>query len=537
MDSWDVALVRPWAPSAAPAGSLVEDSLGIGYLTSTLRAMNFRVAVVDAYTLGLTDQQTARCVSELAPRITAISLHSFADFKHFVAISRLIREMLPASIQIVGGEHATFLASEILQQVRSVDGVVRGEGEATLVELLSHLRDGSFPTLVQGAMLRAPGGEILDGGFRPGIHDLDALPRPAKDIIELAILQQKPAAVSLLSGRGCTHKCTFCTANTYLRLGGGQVWRRRSPHEVAEEFEWLTKTYLGQPGIHPMIQFQDVIFLGTSRQSIEWTDAFLTELENRHLRVPYYFMSRADAVIANQHLLERLASSGLASVEVGIETGVDRILLSYNKRNSRGGTLKAIELLQQHRICYDASGFIMFDPDVTLDELRDNGSFLRTLGHATWDRYVTRLQVFPGTGIKKELLATGRFNPAAALDDVYAYSFRDPLVGALVPHVWLYDPCIHELNNYVRESRMAIMTAGRQNRELPETADLVSETQDFYCSHFLQLIDSASAGTLMESSTQLRRAFLQQVNRLLRRFALVFTPTSSPARSELVAFA
>src|SRR4051812_9994527 len=107
MEEWDLVLVRPWAPSAAPAGSLVEDSLGVGYLTSALRQKGFKVAVLDSFTLGLNDDQVAACVAKLSPRITAISLHSFADFKHFVRISALVRRLLPGSVQVTGGEHAT----------------------------------------------------------------------------------------------------------------------------------------------------------------------------------------------------------------------------------------------------------------------------------------------------------------------------------------------------------------------------------------------------------------------------------------------
>jgi hypothetical protein len=222
---------------------------------------------------------------------------------------------------------------------------------------------------------------------------------------------------------------------------------------------------------------------------VEWTDAFVSELERRQLQVPYYFMARADAIIRNEHLLSRLARTGLSSVEVGIETGVDRILEAYNKRNSRKGTIHAIELLKQNGICYDASGFIMFDPDVTLEEMADNATFLRTLGHATWDRYVTRLQVFPGTAIKKTLLASQCFDPQANLDDVYAYRFRDPRVAELAEHVWMYDPALHQLNNLIRAARARLSELRRQSSVADSRLQAaIDEAQDLFCEHFLSLI-------------------------------------------------
>ena len=513
MDSVDIAIVRPWSPAAVPVDSLVEDSLGVGYITSSLRNEGINVVIVDAFSMGLSDDnEVINCLGILSPKIVAISLHSFSDYKHFVNISSGYRKIFPDTYQIVGGEHATFLAKEILEQHLSVDAVVCGEGELTLAELAKIILDGKAPEYVPGAVIRKYDGELVDGGFRAGIEDLDLIPRPHKDTIEIAIRYGRSSAVSILSGRGCTHKCTFCTANTYLRLGGGKVWRRREPKKVVDEFEWLAKNYLGRPGVHPMIQFQDVIFLGTSRQSIKWTEDFLNELEERNLNVPYYFMARADAIIANKHLLPRLSASGLVSVEVGIETGIDRILEGYNKKNSRFRTSVAIELLQNNNICYDASGFIMFDPEITLEELRENALFLRNLGHATWDRYVTRLQVFPGTAIKNELMEKGLFDDNAALDDVYAYKFRDSRVEKLAKYVWIYHDSIHRLNILMREGRAIV---ARQHREhLNNDQDIqraIERSQDLYCESFLTLISQLEEGTLEINFEPLIEKFLKQV--------------------------
>ncbi len=507
----DVVIVRPWSPAAVPADALVEDSLAAGYLAAQLRADGFHVAVVDAFALGLDDAGTALCAAATMPKLVGISLHSFSDYAHFVEVSRRLRALLPDAYQVVGGEHASFLAREILEEVASVDAVVMGEGELTVLDLARALRRGRPDRAVPGCMLRAVDGSLVDGGYRHGVEDLDALPWPHKDTIELGLRMGRPIALSLLSGRGCTHKCTFCTANTYLRLGGGITWRRRSAAKVADEFEWLARSYLHRDNVHPMIQFQDVIFLGTSRRSIAWTEQFIAELEQRELAVPFYFMARADAILRNAHLLPRLARCGLASVEVGIETGVDRILEAYNKRNSKEQTMKAIAELNRNAICYDASGFIMFDPDVTLEELRDNARFLRTIGHATWDRYVTRLQVFPGTPIKESLLAAGVLRRDAPLDDVYGYTFADPRVEALSRYAQMYHGSVHELNNLVRAGRAAIAQDHRAEARDARLEDEVGHVQDLFRDHFLALCDVVQAGGGEDDANAAIARFLSSV--------------------------
>jgi anaerobic magnesium-protoporphyrin IX monomethyl ester cyclase len=103
---------------------------------------------------------------------------------------------------------------------------------------------------------------------------------------------------------------------------------------VVDEIERLATTYLNNHLVHPVIQFQDVIFLGTLTASRRWATEFVEEMEWRQLAVPFYCMSRADAILASQALLPRLVGIGLWSIEMGIESGVDRILKRYDKQNS-----------------------------------------------------------------------------------------------------------------------------------------------------------------------------------------------------------
>jgi hypothetical protein len=265
---------------------------------------------------------------------------------------------------------------------------------------------------------------------------------------------------------------------------------------VADEFEYLSETYAHDPAVHPMIQFQDVIFLGTSRAALKWAADFVTELERREVSTPFYIMSRAEAIIANADLLPRLVERGLSSVEIGIESGVDRILKLYNKRNSADRNHEAIALLQRHRICYDASGFIMFDPRITLAELRINAQYLHELGHATWDRYVTKLQIFPGAAIREELEANDIWDADAGLGDVYSYRYVDSPVGELSSYVWMYDDHVRALDNAIHNARAQLAHISQPASTVAALKGSVLSAQGVYRDHFLALIDLAEAGDL-----------------------------------------
>lgn len=518
-----VALVRPRDFQAVPPGAPVQDPLGVGYLAATLRRRSLDVVVVDAHALNLDDHGIVACLKELRPSVVGISLHAFSDYEHCVIISRGIFAMEERPFCVWGGEHATFHAERILRQHREVDAVVLGEGEVTFSELVerelkirsSPSQKAMMPEGICGAALRGADGRPVNGGFRETIANLDQLPEPHKDVIELALNSNKPVTVSLLTGRGCTHRCRFCTAHDFLRLGGGAVWRRRSPSAVADELERLAATYLHHELVHPVVQFQDVIFLGTSPAARRWAQEYVRELETRNLKVPFYCMTRADSIIANQDLLPRLVGVGLWSVEVGIESGVDRILGSYNKLNSAADNELAVELLRKHGITYDASGYIMFDPSMSLDELRTNAMYLARFGAATWDFFVTRLQLYPGTALREEMIQKGLFDGADEIGRTSGYAFSDRRVGLVADRAYYYHPSIRTLDLALRDAKAVLAHAVRAERNvnhpLASAVELVHTT---YCRHLLDLIDMAEAGTIEQGSMELIAKFLTRVQKL-----------------------
>jgi anaerobic magnesium-protoporphyrin IX monomethyl ester cyclase len=542
----DVVLVRPRDFGAVPLGAPVQDPLGVGYLAAYLRAEGYSVRVLDAHALDLDNNGLVACVAQMNPRLMGLSLHSFADYGHCVAISRGVRAALPNVYCVWGGEHATFHAHNILEQHSEVDAVAMGEGEATLAALLAAIpyEQGeerlSLDAPVAGALARGKGQALLHGGFRASIEDLDTLPEPHKDIVEMALSAGKSVSMSVLTGRGCTHRCRFCTAHDFLRLGGGRVWRRRAPNSVVDEIERLATTYLNNHLVHPVIQFQDVIFLKTSTASRRWATEFVEEMEWRQLAVPFYCMSRADAILANQALLPRLVGIGLWSIEMGIESGVDRILKRYDKQNSSDTNSEAIELMRAYGITYDASGFIMFDPSMNLNELRSNAIYLRDFGAATWDFFVTRLQLYPGTELREEMIQKGLFSGAHEIGKTSGYRFEDPFVGRVAQFTSYYDPCIRELDLALRDAKAQAALARRRGvpcrSEIARGIELIHST---YCSHLLGLIDAVTEDAPEQTIASLIATFVQRTARLaaVMRDILRLNQGGTPAGVEPLAFA
>src|SRR5262245_8152029 len=111
------------------------------------------------------------------------------------------------------------------------EAVVTGEGEATLVELLDVVGTGGAAAPdPAGLALRGPDGACLRTSPRPLMKDLDALPEPAWDLVDVERYRRVWKArhgyfsMNLVTTRGCPYHCNWCAKPIY-----GQRYAVRSP--------------------------------------------------------------------------------------------------------------------------------------------------------------------------------------------------------------------------------------------------------------------------------------------------------------------
>ena len=223
---------------------------------------------------------------------------------------------------------------------------------------------------------------------------------------------------------------------------------------------------------------------------------------------------------------------GLWSVEMGIETGVDRILELYNKLNAVSDNVLAVELMRKHGVTFDASGYIMFDPRMTLDEVRANARYLEWYGAATWDFFVTRLQLYPGTAVRAELIAQGRFDDEGKIDKTTGYCFEDKRVASVASYAYYYDLSIRKLDLLLRDAKAHVaqeIRAGATPSELVTSSiRLVHRT---YCDHLLYLCDLAERGTLAVEAGPTITKFMARVTTLTKLLADVLNAVSGRVTS------
>ncbi len=216
--------------------------LGLLYLASYLREAGHTVTVFDG-TFAEDEQAFARQLLADQPNIVGIAgIRPTRDVA--LLLARIAAEF--GAVVTLGGPDPT-ADPEFYLRDPAVDIVVHHEGEQTLLQL-AHLFDEDNLDLESmrseaGIAFRADG-RIIINEPRPPIEDLDDLPLPARDLIDMSRYLESwdesagYSSITIATARGCPYGCTWCAESVH-----GDGFRQRSPESVAAEVAWLSKTY------------------------------------------------------------------------------------------------------------------------------------------------------------------------------------------------------------------------------------------------------------------------------------------------------
>lgn len=354
--------------------------LPIGFLAAILERDGHEVQLLDMNVAGDEVESFEKLLEDLRPALVGISAMT-ASFPAAARFARLSKEILPRSPVVVGGCHVTFTAAQTLEENPAIDFVVRGEGERTLQELTACVVAGQPLQHVLGLSYRQDG-HIVHNPPRPFIQDLDALPWPARHLMDLPAYNTPGA---LISSRGCPGRCIFCVG----RAMGGPRYRHRQPERVVDEMEHLHHEY----GLQWLAILDDT-FTGSPQR---FTLPVCNEIRRRGLKVGFGCESRVD--VATPQLIETLYESGCDLLHFGVESGSSRVLAALGKRIT-------LEQVRQAVKCATGLGmdvacsFVLGHPNETQEDAYMTLNFMQELLDMGISRAViSPLIPFPGTDV------------------------------------------------------------------------------------------------------------------------------------------
>lgn len=228
----------------------------------------------------------------------------------------------PSLFVCAGGPYPIAVREGCLEQERSFDAAVTGEGERTLVELLDRLARGDALDGVAGVVFRR-GPEVVANPPRPLEVKLDELPFPDRRLLgdanlyvpPPAMYRRKPVAI-MLTSRGCNRRCIYCFQMDKERKSG---IRYRSVENVLEEIELLLRQGYRE------IKFIDDTFA----QDRERAMRVAREIARRRLDFTWFASACVNQV--DPELLHAFKEAGCWAILYGVESGVQKNLNAIRK--------------------------------------------------------------------------------------------------------------------------------------------------------------------------------------------------------------
>ena len=302
------------------------------------------VALFDATFQDGVDDFEAR-LRELRPEILLLIEDHFNFLTKMCTTAR--RESALAMISLAARQGCRVAASgpdaadnPAMYLCAGADAVVLGEGEMAMLDL------ANFWTKPSGHLSQIPG-LILPGRGpaqptrpRPPLQDLDQLPHPAWDLVDIkayrcAWLQaHQEFSWNIVTSRGCPYACNWCAKPTF-----GRRYSVRSPADVAGEMSRIAR----EIGPDHLWFTDDILGL-----DVNWISSFADEVEKARARIPFTMQSRVN--LMTKRSVAALSRAGAREVWMGIESGSQKILDAMDKGTSIEAGRAATRLLKAQGI-------------------------------------------------------------------------------------------------------------------------------------------------------------------------------------------
>lgn len=308
-------------------------SLGILTLAAYLRTEGHSVQVADLTFARDLRPFTAR-LRRFAPHVVGVHTKTLT-FPRAARIARLAGSA--GAFAVAGGPDAATRPGDYLEA--GFRAIATAEGETALAELAEHVVQDDSVLGIPGFVARERG-RTVTAPKRPFLRDLDRLPLPAWDLVDmeryLRAWEERTGErrAAVLTSRGCPFDCSWCSKPTF-----GRSFRQQSPERVLAELRALKAEYRVD-----YVRFCDDVF-GVQRR---WIDQLLDGMISERLELRFECLARVD--LLKPDLLEKMRSAGLARVYVGVESGSQKMLDLMNRGTKLAQIERTAESLRAARV-------------------------------------------------------------------------------------------------------------------------------------------------------------------------------------------
>ncbi len=353
-----------------------------------LEQASHTVQMIDIDADNISKEDFIKILSDNRPDLVGITATTPTVTKA-IEISKDIKNNSSA-YTMIGGVHPTLKYREVVSN-ETIDFVIKGEGERTVVELASCIEEGGDLSKVKGLIYKKDG-SIVVNAERELIVDLDSIPFPAIHLFRNQNYTYPDSFLHptfpIVTSRGCPGKCTFCnTKNLH-----GRQFRYRSAKDIVDEIEFLVNNY-GAREVH----IWDDNFTTSKRRVYEIRD----EIIKRKVRVLIAIPNGLRVDYVNLEVLTALKEMGVYAIAFGVESGSQRILDNVKKQTTLKRVREAFEL--SRKVGFEIWAFFILGlPGDDESTILDTISFAKSLDPDIEKFHI--LKPFPGSAVYEEFV-------------------------------------------------------------------------------------------------------------------------------------
>ncbi len=294
---------------------------GIAYISSALKEAGHDVEVYCQDAHHYTDEHLRKYLDK--NKFDVLGIGVIAGYYQYRKVMSLCKE-INASTQrpyLVLGGHGPTPDPEYFFRITGADYIVGGEGEETMVDLVNTLEKSEDVSKVESVAWRDKDGKTVVNPRRALVQNIDTITAPDYGAfpMEYYRLQKYPHtdnteySMSMISGRGCIFKCTFC-----YRIDKG--FRPRGESALIEEMRYLRDVW-GVTNIY----FFDELLMVSKERTIEVAET----IRKANLGIKWSCNGRLN--FATKEVLGILKDSNCVFINYGIEAMDNNVLRLMKK--------------------------------------------------------------------------------------------------------------------------------------------------------------------------------------------------------------
>lgn len=472
-----------------------------GYAAGMLAGRGHEVEIVEGYLDDLSYTEIEKRISTFDPDVLGVHMvyHWKGDSELFSFLRKVKNEGMARYVAAYGF-YPTFAFREILNACEAIDSVVVGEVEATFAELAEKISMGESVQGMPGLAARNSDGSV-SWTRRELIEDLDSIPFPVRTDAMFRIPE-----VNIQGSRGCYGACTFCYVNPFY--GERSRWRGRSPENIVAEIDQVIE----ERGLR-RFYFVDPNFFGPGERGQRRARQLAALLRERN--ITFGIEGRVNDI--HDETISALVDAGLSHILIGLESGRDASLKRMNKMTTVADNERALKILRKNGIEPNI-GFIMFEPDSTLEDVRVNYEFLQRNDllknlPVTANLLYHHQIILKGTPAYRMLQEQGRLKLVNESSYEGVTDYRDKAVEDLA---WV----MRMITNFLF-FRMAGIWSGRVT-EPPGATEMYRRINDLLVQRFESLLSDLESGKRLSGNE--KESYVKEVEKEIENILESFMP-------------